>query len=135
MEILLSLFLAATPILAQDKQRTPYTGEDMVSSGTHCAGDLLIHPGSLTWTTVYSQCRDVPYRVLEYKQNGSDLHAVYQLKTHDPECRFRILVVDHTDTYIEVRGKGWNVAGFESFTAYRRNRPPEQLDCIMYECG
>jgi hypothetical protein len=125
-------FLLTVPVFAQNEQLTPYKGEGMEGSGTHCAGDLLIRPQTLTWTTVYSECRDVPYKTLEFKQNGDDLHAVYRLDTHDHKCKFRILVVDHTDTYVEGRGKGWNVYGYGSWKGYKNNDIGDRLGCHLF---
>jgi hypothetical protein len=128
--VLVLLFLNAA--FAQDKQRTPFTDRGMEGSGTHCAGDLIIHPDVLTWTTVYSECRDVPYKTVEFKQNGDDLHAVYRLETKNPECKFSILVLDHTGTYIKGRGKGWNAYGYGSWKGYRNNDIADRLGCHLF---
>jgi hypothetical protein len=111
---------------------SPFRGDGMGGSGGHCAGNLLIKHKTLTWDTVYSECDDVPYKTLIFKQHADDLHAVYLLQTKDPKCGFKILVLDHTRHYSESRGKGWNVTGYGSWKGYRTDDIGDQLSCHLY---
>jgi hypothetical protein len=112
--------------------RSPFKGNGLDGSG-HCAGQLLIKPNMLTWDIVNSECHDVPYKTLEFTQHKYDLHAVYLLKTHNPKCKFKVLVLDYAAPPDgKQRGFEWNMTGYISWRSYKKNDLTDQLSCNLY---
>ncbi len=125
-------FLAVSLACGGQGERTPFKGDGLSGSG-QCAGKLLIKPHKLTWETVYIQCRNVPYRILDFKQTENHLRAVYLLESHDPKCRFKIVVLYHAaPPKGELGGFEWNATGYGSWKGYKADNPADQLSCNLY---
>ncbi len=111
---------------------SPFTGDGLSGSGI-CAGQLLIKPETLTWITVYSECRDVPYRTLQEKRGKDHLYAIYKLETHDKKCMFRVLILHHAAPPDgKQKGFEWNITGYGSWSGYKKKDVGDQLSCNLY---
>jgi len=113
--VLCLLFMFYSAILfAEGPERSPFTGDGMEGSGL-CGGGLRIKTKTLTWTTAHSECKNLPYKTIEYKKGPNSLHAVYELESHNRRCLFRILVLEYlAPPDGKPAGFEWNITGYGS---------------------
>jgi hypothetical protein len=78
-------------------------------TGRACYGTLAVRAKTITWTTPFSQCKSMPYELVEQHKQGKKVSMTYRLKTHPGICRYTILALTHHGSADDT---GWEVTGY-----------------------
>lgn len=108
-----------------------------MGSGHTCYGGLYVRSKTLSWLTPYSQCRQLPYRMLERSGQGRFREFAFQLQRRTKACRFGVIYLRHTESGDPA--VGWDVTGYATLDDYRNDRqsgfkalPPTAMSCYLY---
>lgn len=121
------------PVVAD--QAAAFTG---VFSGTGraCQGSLAIRKKTISWVTPFSQCKNLPYEVLEQGNGKAGDFFTFRLKGTGSSCRYTVLHLTHEKN---ANGDiGWNVIGYLSQQSYAKDKEKgfkaeeqEALSCYL----
>jgi len=115
--------LLLSVLLFQTEESSPFKGEGLSGGGRACNGILRIYPSYLNWETGFSTCDHVIYKAL---QNSKDGPWVYQWNPKKG-CLYSVLEVRQPKD-----GGFWNVVGYETVTAWRKQDTNHVIACAMY---
>jgi hypothetical protein len=110
-------------LLFQTEESSPFKAEGLAGGGRACNGILRIYPNYLNWETGFSTCDHVPYKTLQSSEDGP---WVYQF-SRKKGCLYSILEVRQPND-----GGFWNVVGYETVTAWRKQDKIHVIACAMY---
>jgi len=81
---------------------------------------LYIRTKTVSWLTPFSQCRKVPYEVIERNQKGDERRFAFHLKQRNQACLFDVLYLYHSDT--PNPDIGWHVIGYATQEEYQADK-------------
>jgi hypothetical protein len=108
-----SLALVAT---ADGGTEPPFTGA-FSGTGRSCYGRLFVRTRTISWLTPFSQCQQVPYRLVEQERRGNERRLTFELERRPRRCRYGVIHLRHRDT--PEQDIGWEVIGYASLDDYR----------------
>lgn len=102
---------------------SPFTGRGLAGGGRACAGTLRIYPTYIDWDSTFSTCDHMPYKTLKAAKGGP---WTYQFTQKKKACLYEVLVAAKLDDYT------WDITGYQSVAAWRKDDPLHQIECGMY---
>jgi hypothetical protein len=112
-------------------------GDDNVLTGTFegsgraCYGKLIIKPETISWTTPFSSCKNVPYEILDQTSRGSERRIVYSLKERDKGCLWSIVVLRHRDS--PNADLDWDLTSYLTMADYESTNAANSMSCYLYK--
>jgi hypothetical protein len=88
-------------------------------SGRACDGTLEVRTKSISWLTTFSQCKAMPYALIERHEQGGETRITYRLKSRASSCRYAILSLTHKGL---AEDTGWDVTGYGSEQSYQADK-------------
>ena len=89
-------------------------------TGRACYGRLDVRVKTISWLTTFSQCKSVPYRLIERHQNGNARQLAFELARRDKGCRYGVIALRHRDD--PDPSIGWEAIGYASLADYRADQ-------------
>jgi hypothetical protein len=105
-------------VAASRAETWPLTGR-FLGSGRACYGTLAVRTKTISWLTSFSQCKSIPYELIERNQQGEELRVTYRLKLGTDSCRYAVLSLTHTGS---AKDTGWGVTGYGSEHSYQADK-------------
>lgn len=84
-------------------------------TGRACYGTLSIQAKTLSWLTPFSQCKSMPYRLVDQENHGGKTRMTYRLTSPPSNCHFAVVSLSHTGL---TENTGWEVTGYGSQQSY-----------------
>jgi hypothetical protein len=106
------------PVAVASAEIQPLTGR-FLGSGRACYGTLAVRSKTISWLTTFSQCKAVPYELIERNEQAGALRVTYRLKQSNASCRYTILSLTHMGPEGD---SGWDVTGYGSEQSYRADK-------------
>lgn len=129
----LALFLAAG--LTAHASEAPFTGR-FLGGGRACYGMLAVRTKTISWLTSFSQCKALPYELVERAGGGAGLRITWRFTRNIPACRYRLISLSHKGG--PDKDIGWNVIGYGSEQSYLADKAagyaadgPDALSCYL----
>ncbi|GGY46568.1 hypothetical protein GCM10007387_30880 [Pseudoduganella albidiflava] len=128
---ILSLCIVSVCLTVTAASAKPPTSR-YLGTGRACYGTLTITDKRIAWLTPFSQCKSMPYRIIERGEG----RTTFRLMRSAPQCRYSVLLLTHDAT--EEPDKGWDITGYADELAYRKHKasnfqsyPDEILTCYL----
>ena len=109
------LLLALTAARAETSSLT----EHFQGTGRACYGTLAVEAKTISWLTPFSQCKPVPYEIVERDSFDGKMKTTYRLQRGAASCRYTVLTLTHSGVE---DGSGWEVTGYGSEQSYRTDK-------------
>lgn len=97
----------------------PLTGR-FLGTGRACYGTLAIHTKTISWLTTFSQCKSVPYKLVERSESAGQLRLTYRFEHPPASCRYRVVSLTHNTAAGE--DQGWQVTGYDTEASYSADK-------------
>jgi hypothetical protein len=101
------------------RAETHQLGGRFMGSGRACYGPLTVGTKTISWLTPFSQCKSVPYALIERDVHGDVSRVTYRLKTNAGSCRYTVLSLTHKGGAAHT---GWDVTGYGSEQSYQDDK-------------
>jgi hypothetical protein len=132
LKIMLAAALVSTAV---DAAAPVFTGR-FLGTGRACYGSLVIRDKTMSWLTTFSQCRSLPYEVIERGDDGAGpSRLTFRLTRSVPACKYQVVSLTHNGVD---EGIGWEVTGYgndRSFAADRaggyKANTPDMMSCYL----
>lgn len=129
------LTLCMAMCLTAQAGEAPFTGR-FLGTGRACYGMLAVRTQTISWLTSFSQCKALPYELVERTDEGGRLRITWRFTRSVPACRYSLITLTHDGGYDQ--DIGWNVIGYGSEQSYRTDRnagytadTPDALSCYL----
>jgi hypothetical protein len=127
----IGMWLFATA--AVQAEASPFFGR-FQGTGRACYGTLAVTAKTISWQTPFSQCKSMPYELIERASREGKMRMTYRLKP-GASCRYTVLTLTHSGT---IDDTGWEVTAYGSETSYQtdkssgyKTRSEDMLSCRL----
>lgn len=119
----LALCVFAGGVIAAD---APFTGA-FSGTGRACSGGLYLRAKTVEWISTYSICKPSRYEFLAKDLTVDHQRIAVRIKTRSRQCRYEVFEAEQVSTY------GWDVRGYQSVEAYRKQDLPDWRNSALPE--
>lgn len=99
-------------------ETSAFTGH-FQGTGRACYGTLAIQAHTISWVTPFSQCKSVPYQLIDRNAQKGWTRMIYRLDRQTGSCRYAILALAHTGPAADT---GWEATGYASEQSYQSDK-------------
>jgi hypothetical protein len=96
----------------------PFTGA-FTGTGRACSGGLYLRAKTVEWISTYSICKPSRYELLAKDLTADHQRIAVRIKARSRQCLYEIFEAEQVSTY------SWDVRGYQSLEAYRKQDLPE----------
>lgn len=96
-----------------------FTGR-FIGTGRACYGTLALRTKTISWLTTFSQCQEVPYKLVERSDSAGTQRLTYRFEHAPASCRHRVVSVTHDSA--AGPDAGWQVTGYATEASYSKDK-------------